>query len=415
MRGVKRVIRNRKETYRILVMDPFPGTPPERRFHYDTEDEAIEAKKRIDRTRKAIQKGEYTVPTGVEDKLLWIKTNGREGLANGATDKPVTIQELISAYINRQRSKVGIEGDESISHKYFQENEYHTRLFREFCEEKGTDRIESALSADNLEAYKIHASKHFNSKKSLSHTVKNIKSLIQWAWNSDRIDNIPRNLDEFRKVKVPPPQAQAYTKEEFLLLLKNASPRMQLYLLMAVNCGYTQKAIGDLTYDMIDLDTGMIDRSRSKVEKTADVPQKSKLWPSTLALLNKLRTDECGSDRVILSSKGQPLVWHKLRDGTDKLTGSDSVQTGFDRLRRRCKYPKGRSFKTVRSTGSDLIKNRYPHAKTKTNSELFDMYLAHSPGPMVQSYDPGDWTELFEATDWVGKELGIAESLDSLS
>ena len=35
------------------------------------------------------------------------------------------------------------------------------------------------------------------------------------------------------------------------------------------------------------------------------------------------------------------------------------------------------------------------------------MYLAHKPPNMNRPYDAGEWAELYEATDWLGKYLGL--------
>ena len=63
----------------------------------------------------------------------------------------------------------------------------------------------------------------------------------------------------------------------------------------------------------------------------------------------------------------------------------------FLRLKTRLKID-GRSFKHFRKTGASLIKNHYVavEPKTKTNAELFDMYLAHKPHKMIRPYDAGD-------------------------
>ena len=405
IRGIKPDPRGNGQ-WLAIISDPWRGA--RRKFSFDSQGEAVSKKLDTLAKIKVIQDGHRPVPSNVEDIVLWIVSDGSKGVVQetGNGDRPTTITELIAAYVERQRSRVGVAGDNAISLKHFQSDEYHLRLFREFCNQKKIAKLENAIHPDTLETFKDHAAGHFKSKYSLTLTVKAVKALIMWAWETHRIDNIPRNLKSFRKVTIPDPVARAFTKEQFLTLVNNASPRMKLYLLLAINTGYTQQAIADLEHSMINWDSGIIDRIRSKIEKRAQVPQKSKLWPSTIAALKEFATDPAESDLVILSQTGKPVVWQHLPEGSNSLQVTDSVQRAFHRLRTKCKID-DMSFKHIRKTGADLIKNKYPNAKTKTNAELFDMYLAHKPPKMVLHYDPGDWSELYEATDWLGKFLGL--------
>ena len=181
---------------------------------------------------------------------------------------------------------------------------------------------------------------------------------------------------------------------------------MKLYLLLALNAGYTQKDIADLRHEGVDWKTGVVDEIRGKVAKKAIVQRCVKLWPSSLRQLKLHATDPNSSDRVLLSDDDNVLVRRSVIDG--KSLTIDCVRSTFYRARNKCRIT-GRSFKHFRKTGADLIKNRYDGGKTKTNAELFNMYLAHKPEKMVRPYDPGDWTELHEATDWLGVFLGLYE------
>ena len=131
-----------------------------------------------------------------------------------------------------------------------------------------------------------------------------------------RINDLPRNLTTFRKVTIPDPVVKVFTKEESLLLFKEAMPRMKLYVLLALNAGYTQRK-RSLTSNMSRLigEAGTIDEVRGKVKKKAAVPRKVRLWPSTLAALRLYATDPSQSELVLLTEKGRPLVWRELREG----------------------------------------------------------------------------------------------------
>ena len=127
------------------------------------------------------------------------------------------------------------------------------------------------------------------------------------------------------------------------------------------------------------------------------MPQHSKLWPITLDLLRKYA--EPTGDLLLKSRDGNPLVWHRLRDD-GKVSKVDYILMAFNNIR---KGLTTKSFTDIRNTGASRIKHQYMRETpgTKSNQELFDLYLAHSPHKMVASYDEGDFPELFVATDWL--------------
>jgi hypothetical protein len=75
--------------------------------------------------------------------------------------------------------------------------------------------------------------------------------------------------------------------EEVEAMYAKATDRMKLYMLLALNGGFTQIDIATLTHGMIDWRTGIISRDRNKTS----VPQGCKLWPNTLALLKQEATE----------------------------------------------------------------------------------------------------------------------------
>ena len=75
-----------------------------------------------------------------------------------------------------------------------------------------------------------------------------------------------------------PTAPKFFTVDEVKTMYAKATPRMRLYLLLALNGGFTQIDIATLTHNMVDLDKGVISRDRNKTS----VPQGCKLWPLTL-------------------------------------------------------------------------------------------------------------------------------------
>ena len=169
MRGV-RPDRRGGGKWIAAISDPFHKR--QRRFHFNSQDEAVARKLDTVAKIKAVEKGALTVPSNVEDIVLWIVKDGKEGFAKDAIEsKPGSIQELISSYLERQRGRIVAPAGEGISLKQFQSDEYQLRLFRQFCEEGKTASVERAFHASTLERYKAHAANHFGSMKSLSHAT----------------------------------------------------------------------------------------------------------------------------------------------------------------------------------------------------------------------------------------------------
>lgn len=92
----------------------------------------------------------------------------------------------------------------------------------------------------------------------------------------------------------------------------------------------------------------------------------------------------------------------------------DLIARAFTALKKKCGFPKGKSFRNLRQVGATAIRNHYkPNGGcTKTNSELFDMFLAHKEPDVVRAYDDPVFDELYKATDWLGEYLGLSTPVD---
>ena len=199
-------------------------------------------------------------------------------------------------------------------------------------------------------------------------------------------------------MSLPQPKPATYTADELVALYQKARGPYKLYILLAINCGYTQSDIASLERGMVDFTTGIITRVRYKTRMRSRVPQHSKLWPITLDLLHK-HAQPTGNF-LLKSEDGKPPVWYKRGDDGKVRWRSDSITQGFSRLR---KGLTTKTFRDIRKTGASRIQNQYRRETpgTKSNQQLFDLYLAHRPHKMVASYDEGDFSELFVATDWL--------------
>jgi len=372
-------------------------------FAYDNLDDAIEAQKRGKRRLGMHRRGDLLAPPTVENLPLWLISGGTRGLRESVNPSQAPISLLIDGYLESRRKRVE---EDDLSHQSHANDIAQLDIFRVYCDQQKIDTISEAVTEESLDAFKVFVKTYSPKDKpddferapaSVWHAVKRVKHMVEWGWSKRYFNDPPRNLKEFGNVPLGRPKAKTYTADELATLYQKAGPRFKLYILLAINCGYQQIDIATLERSMVDWETGIIARNRHKT----GVPQHSRLWPITLEMLRKYAEPE--GDILLKSRDGNPLLWHKLRDD-GRVWRSDCIQRAFNRLRKQCGGEIAtKSFTDIRNTGASRIKNQYnPEQRgTKSNQELFDLYLGHAPHKMIASYDEGDWLELFKASDWL--------------
>ena len=233
--------------------------------------------------------------------------------------------------------------------------------------------------------------------------LNSVKSLIRWLWQIEVIASLPRVMDGRSKaltISKPSPKIVVFTKQEISTLLSEASARTKLYILLMLNCGLTQKDIGDLDLSEVDWETGRIIRKRSKTKNHDNVPVVSYcLWHETLRLLKQERS-VAQSGKVLLNENGGSLWYDKVEgDGTYKK--NDNVKSAFDRLRRKTEINK--PLKSFKKTSATLIRG------SKIYASLEGLFLGHAPHTMAQRHYAQEPQKLLDdAIAWLRTEYGIA-------
>ena len=240
------------------------------------------------------------------------------------------------------------------------------------------------------------------------------KQFIFWCFER-RLLSLPHNIKSskhrFTGKKSSRPKKVYFENEEILLLLNEATERLKLYLLLMMNCGYTQSDLSDLRHDEVDWRKARIIRRRSKTDDhnddDSDVPVVDYLlWPETFRLLKKHRSDKKEYGTVFVTEKGGPLVAKSLREG--KLSKTDNIQSMYRRLVLRLKLtgPQKKPLKALRKTSSDKI------GRNKKYMMLKSHFLGHSPRTVAEKhYSDGVPQDLLdEAVKWLGEDYGLPES-----
>lgn len=242
------------------------------------------------------------------------------------------------------------------------------------------------------------------SRATAADRLDSVKSFVRWLWHIEAIAVLPRNMDAKSKVlhiSKSSPSIVTCEQDEIVRLLKCASERTALYILLALNCGFTQKDIADLDVQEVDWSAGRISRKRSKTKSSKNVPEVCyQLWPETRELLVSARSPS-QRGRVLLNESGGPL-WTLQVDTNGRVKKNDNVRNAFARLTKKTAIKK--SFKSLKKTSASKLRNNGRFAS------LEDLFLGHAPRKMSdRHYTQAPQDLLDEALRWLHEDYRIAE------
>lgn len=213
---------------------------------------------------------------------------------------------------------------------------------------------------------------------------------------------IPGNLRSrrFRFNQGRAAKIETFSVDEIRAMLATCegwSEKTKLYILMSLNAGLYQNDIAELRNDEVDWKAGTMTRARSKMRESGGVVVTYKLWPETLSLLRKHRTQS--GDLVLTTGEGNPLVRRWLEDG--KMRRYDLIHSAWSRMALKMGMRKNRlGFKHLRKTAASILGT---HPRFKYYGPYF---LAHAPRSTADRHYilPSD-PEFFQALDWLRGEI----------
>ncbi|MEX1039656.1 MAG: hypothetical protein WDZ51_03430 [Pirellulaceae bacterium] len=325
-----------------------------------------------------------------------VATNGNGSPYHGET----RIRVLADFWLDH-RHKQAQRGELSL--KQWSEDKAKLQVFRDFLlANYPTVAHLNQLHPAILNHYRDHqweftdpGSKHGISKATLKKRLDTVAKWLHWLVDQNILDELPKDLRTYGRVKLDKPKPIFWTPEEIKLLAKHATERTRLYVMLGLNLGYTQRDIATLTPDMVDWDTGIVTRDRKKT----GIASKAKLWRSTMDLLLKHHNPNPGP--VLVDQKGSPLYAEQV-NGKGNLITLDSIRLAFDRVKNSKRVGlKGdpRSFKHLRKSAANEIE--------RTRPDLTGLFLAHSEGGVKRHYVSQHFDELFTETDKLAKLFGF--------
>lgn len=227
----------------------------------------------------------------------------------------------------------------------------------------------------------------------------NVKQFIRWC-DREELITLPRNISSPELSFTPHRgQVEVYSDKEIKQVLRYANDNLKLYILLMLNCGMTQGDVADLLHTDVDWRDGCIVRKRSKTKRHSSVPKvRYKLWPETLALLSKYKSQH--PDLLLVNANGGPLRTSQLSDG--KLRHTDNIKSQYFRFLRDKTNPIEirKSLKLFRKTSASKL------GAHDTYSRFAQYFLGHAPSNVADAHYVKPSQEQFDcAIDWLRSQL----------
>jgi integrase len=292
-------------------------------------------------------------------------------------------------------------GDMSQGNRYARQ--LHLHYFRDWL---GRDTDVREIDGPSLVGYHAHLVEKVTAgewtRTTARHYLVTVKAFVRWLWQMEKIASLPRVMDEKAKlltISTPPSRIIVFTISEVSSLLKSASDRTKLYILLMLDCGMTQKDVADLRQSEMDWAGGRIIRKRSKTGDYETVPELNYLlWPETLRLLVQERAPK-SSDRALLNGGGNP-IWNELITPEGKYQKTDNVKNAFDRLRKQLGINK--PLKSLKKTSASLL------CDNEKYQGLQSIFLGHAPQSMSdRHYTQVPQRLLDQALCWLATQYGL--------
>ncbi len=260
----------------------------------------------------------------------------------------------------------------------------------------------AGLDGVQLEQYHLHLLERIAAKKYSTETAKSnlsvVKEFYRWLCHQDILEHLPKNLDNMT-ITVEKHKVKTLSIDYIKMTLGGATDREKLYLLLMLNCGFTQVDVAKLAQEDVNWDRGVIVRKRSKTQKHEGVPTvEYPLWPETLRLLKKFHNEN--GPTVLTNEDGGCLKSERIKaDG--RYTKVDNIAVAYYRLCKRIKITQ-QPVKLIRKTSATLL--RY----SKQYSQFAMLFLGESPRGIAEIHYYGDAPTTFgEAIRWLGQQYGF--------
>lgn len=245
------------------------------------------------------------------------------------------------------------------------------------------------------------------SKRTAVNYCRAFKSMLDWCHRQPAVAyRHPDSVEEiFRFKKANPIDIRDYSHADLNALL-GAAPRCKLYILLGLNCGFTQNEIATLKLKHVVEQGGesFIHRRREKTSHQNDFLTLYYLWPETATLLKKyLAPDDPAvnpAGLALLNEEDKPLVTLGGKSGQVKL---DNIKSCFYRAAEKSGLKRSCRFKDLRKTGATWMFNN-----VRDNGQTARLLEAQKIEGTLRQYAKADFAPLTAALKRWREELASA-------
>lgn len=290
------------------------------------------------------------------------------------------VSATVTLYLDHRR-KEAERGNLSL--KQYDEDKRQVETFQNFLTVNyPTLAFIDQLSPAMLNLYRDKQTDLCTSNVTLKKRLEAVRKWLSWLIDRNILKELPKDLSNYAKVKLDKPRPEFFSVDELKTVYGKAGELVRACMLLGLNAGFTQRDCSSLIPSMIDWQTGILTRERSKT----GTDQRAKLWPETIELLRKVGNVK-GSGPILRNSIGNPLVYETVGEN-GKVTTTDTIKHLFRRFQADCE---NKSFKDFRKTSANYIE--------KWNASLTGLFLAHSESSVKKHYVARHFEELFVLTD----------------
>ncbi|GEM_PF-3480492 len=252
----------------------------------------------------------------------------------------------------------------------------------------------------------------------------NARQWIRWAWRQDdvELEALPRNNNSREWVFLTHLDKSGLTKatrteglwapDEFKLTFEHVPEDFRLFLLLMLNCGFTNNDVATLLKSEVRLDEGRIGRQRIKTRRHSHPPVVNyKLWPKTQELLQHNWSEHL--EFALTNQRGNPLAVSRLEKDANKT--KEVIWTGIGRRYGQMKNAKPKNNKPSLPNKQLMFLRKTGSTKIRSNREflsLDSLYFGHSWATVADkhynAFDGQPYQPLDEAIEWLGVEFEVS-------
>ncbi len=153
------------------------------------------------------------------------------------------------------------------------------------------------FTVEKFAAWKLSLKQRDYSAESINHYLGAIRAMFNFAEDAGIVEKAPKlnRVKNETKIGQSLDSKTLYTSEQLGKLIGHADLQMKTMILLALNCGFGPKDIGDLTWDHINDERITLPRTKTGVCQTY------LMWPEISVLLEKIQQQR--SERIRKAAK----------------------------------------------------------------------------------------------------------------